>query len=197
VLSLITGPTQNILNETEFKNFARVDHTQDDTMILSIVRAAIGFVENETYNDTMPRQWLQCVPGGVSEIELDKGPIISIDEVKYYDDFDSTGELLTESTDFRVVDNYLIHESGYWDKKRARDGYQIKFTSGMFTSTSTNDQRLDTFKTAALKFAYWIYENREMYVAGVSESYAVNYDTDKIPPEISKLLRPNTRDLFL
>ena len=197
MLSLITGPTQNILNETDFKDFARIDYTQDDNMIVSILRTAIGWVENETYQDTMPRQWMQKLTGGVDEIELDRGPIQSIDEVKYYDDFDSTGTLLTESTDFRVVGSYLIHESGYWDKMRDKDGYQVKYTTGLFTNTSTDDLRLNIFKTAALRFANWIYENREMYVSSVSESYQVNYNVNDVPPELGRMLRPELRDIYL
>jgi hypothetical protein len=196
MLSLVTGPTMSILNEAEFKSFARVGTTQDDQMIISILKSSISWAENEVYIDTMPRQWLQKCSGGVDKIELLKSPVQSVDEVKYFDDFDSTGYLMTESTDFRVVDKYLIHESGHWDKQRDLDGYQIKYTTGLFTNTSTNDFRLEIFKTAALKCALWIYENREMYVTGINESFAVSYNTEKIPPEITRLLRPLIEDVI-
>lgn len=200
-LKLLVEPTVSILGITETKNFLKVEHTEDDDLIEDIIiPAAVSFVEEETYVDTSPRQWQQNQEGDVAQIELFKGPVISVDEIKYYDDFDSTGSLLTESTDFRIADQNLVHVDNYWDKQRPIDGYQIKYTTGLFTSanyTSSTDPRLSKFKKAALRFATWLYENREMYVVTVNESFSVNYNYNDVPPEIIRLLRPHMRDCFI
>jgi len=200
-LKLLTEPTVSILGITETKNFLKVEHTEDDDLIEDIIiPAAVSFVEEETYIDTSPRKWQQNQEGDVDQIELFKGPVISVDEIKYYDDFDSTGSLLTESTDFRIADQKLIHVDDYWDKQRPIDGYQIKYTTGLFTNanyTSSTDPRLSKFKKAALRFAAWLYENREMYIVTVNESFSVNYNYDNVPPEIIRLLRPHMRDCFM
>lgn len=200
-LKLLTEPTVSILGITETKSFLKVEHTEDDDLIEDIIiPAAVSFVEEETYIDTSPRQWQQNQPGDIKKIELLKGPVISVDEIKYYDDFDSSGALLTESTDFRIAGQYLIHKDDYWDKQRELDGYQIKYTTGLFTAstyTNSNDPRLAKFKKAALRFAAWLYENREMYVANVNEAFQVSYDYDNVPPEIIRLLRPHMRDCFM
>jgi uncharacterized phiE125 gp8 family phage protein len=200
-LKLLTEPTVSILGITETKNFLKVEHTEDDDLIEDIIiPAAVSFVEDETYIDTSPRQWQQNQEGDVEEIELFKGPVISVDEIKYYEDFDSTGSLLTESTDFRIAGQNLVHVDSFWDKQRKFDGYQIKYTTGLFTSgnyTSSTDPRLAKFKKAALRFASWLYENREMYVVTINESFSVSYNYDNVPPEIIRLLRPHMRDCFM
>lgn len=201
-LKLLTAPTISILGITATKNYLKVEHTEDDDLLNNIIiPAAVNFVEQETYIDTSPRQWQQDLTGDIDEIELFKGPINSVDEIKYYDDFDSTGKLLTESTDFRIAGQYLIHESGYWDKQRSRDGYQIKYSTGLFTAsnyTSSTDPRLGTFIDAALRFSAWIYENREMYVVQVNEAaFNVTYNYQDVPQDIIRLLRPHMRDCFM
>ena len=200
-MKLLTEPTISILGITETKNFLKVEHTEDDDLIEDIIiPAAVDFVENETYIDTSPRSWQQNQQGDVDKIELLKGPVTSIDEIKYYDDFDSTGSLLTESTDFRVAGQWLIHADDYWDKQRSKDGYQIKYTTGLFTAsnyTSSTDPRLASFKKAALKFSGWLYENRQMYVTQINESFSVNYDYEKVPQSIIKMLRPHMRSCFM
>lgn len=200
-MKLLTEPTVSILGITETKNFLKVEHTEDDDLIEDIIiPAAVSFVEDETYIDTSPRTWQQNQTGDVEKIELLKGPVISVDEIKYYDDFDSSGSLLTESTDFRIAGQHLVHEGAYWDKQRDLDGYQIKYTTGLFTSsnyTSSTDPRLSKFKKAALRFSAWLYENREMYVANVSEAFQVTYNYDDVPQEIIRLLRPHMRANFM
>lgn len=200
-LTLITEPTISILGITAVKNYLKVEHTEDDDLIEDyIIPAAVSFVEEETSIDTSPRQWRQDLEGDVDEIELFKGPVISVDEVKYFDDFDSTGKLYTESTDFRIAGQNLIHESDYWDKQRSGDGYQIKYTTGLFTAsnyTSSTDPRLSKFITAALRFSAWLYENREMYVAQINEAFQVTYNYTDVPQDIIRLLRPHMRDCFM
>jgi uncharacterized phiE125 gp8 family phage protein len=199
-MKLITEPTLSILGATETKNYLRVQHDTDNSLISDLVKVAVSYVEKETYLDIVPRQWQQNAEGGADKIELFKAPIISVDEVKKYTNFDSSGELMTESTDFRVVDNYLIHKSGYWSEAREIDGYVIKYTTGLFTGsnyTSSQDPRLADFKLAALKFCAWLYENREEYVVQVAENYSVSYDYNNIPQSITKILRPYTRGVFL
>lgn len=200
-LKLLIEPTHSILGITETKNYLKVEHTTDNDLIEDIIiPASIAFVENETYVDTSPRQWQQNEEGDVETMELDKGPIISIDEVKEYDDFESTGSLLTESTDFRVSDQELIHVDDYWDKQRRGDGYQIKYTTGLFTAsniTNSTDPRLSVFKNAALKFCAWLYENREMYISEINESFSVTYNYEEVPQTIIRLLRPYMRGCML
>lgn len=195
-LELITEPTLTILTTTETKNYLKVDHSVDDTLIADMIKASQSFIETETGIAVCPQTWQQFEEGGCETIELIKQPIISVDEIKYFDDFDEmTGSLLTVSIDFRLAGNILIHEDAYWEKQRAVDGYVIKYTAGLFTSsnyTSSTDPRLSTFKICALRFAAWLYENREMYITEINESFQIKYDQTRIPQEIIRMLRPHS-----
>lgn len=199
-LKLLTEPTLTILGITETKNYLKVETDVDDDLIEDLIDSSVAWIENETYIDTTPRQWQQNIEGGTKEIELYKGPVASIDEIKKFDDFESTGTLLTESTDFRISDQYLIHVDNYWEQQRSHDGYQIKYTTGLWTSstyTSSNDQRLKVFKSASLKMVGWLYENRELFVSQISEAFSITYNYEDVPQTVKRLLRPYTRGVFM
>lgn len=193
-LEIVTEPTLTILSSTETKNYLKVDHSTDDTLIADLIKSAQSFLETETGLAICPQTWRQLEVGGCDTIELIKQPVISVDEVKYFDDFEEmTGSLLTVSVDFRLAGNILIHEDAYWEQQRDMDGYKIKYTAGLFTSsnyTSSTDLRLSTFKICGLRFIAWLYENREMYCTEINESFSIKYDFNKIPQDIIRMLRP-------
>lgn len=194
IISVLMEPTLSILTTAETKNYLKVTDSTDDTLIADLIKTSQGFIETETGLSIVLQQVKQKQEGDCDVIELVKRPVISVDEVKYFDDFDeTTGTLLTESIDFRLVDNLLIHEDDYWIQQRAYDGYQIKYTVGLFTSsnyTSSTDNRLSTFKTCALRFVAWLYENREMYAVEINDSFQIKYDQTKVPQDIIRMLRP-------
>lgn len=185
-LTLLTASTQSILGITATKNYLKVEHTTDDTLINTLMATAVNVVENYTGLITSEQTWRQDEEGDSEYIELIKAPVKNILEVKYYDDFDSTGSLLTESTDFRVASQYLVHDDDYWDKQRPLDGYQIKYSVGMYTT----DPRMQNMEIAALAIVGFLYENREAYVSQVNETFSVTYDFSKTPAHILQLLRP-------
>lgn len=189
---LLINQTASIFTAGEFKSFARIGNTADDTLIVSgIIPAAHRWAEIALNRDVMSKQWQYTLEGGQDIIDLPRGPVISIDEVKYYDSFESTGQLLTESSDFRLAGDCLYHNDDYWDKMRGGDGYTIKYTAGMFTG-SEDSTIYNSIRIAMMKFAYWLYENREMYVSGYSEGFTVSYDKNSVPPEITAMLRGET-----
>ena len=116
-----------------------------------------------------------------------------MDRVVYYDDFDSTGKLLTESTDFRVAGQFLVHEDGHWDYQRPHDGYTINYT--VAGNWDANDKRLDTLKTAAMRLVGWLYENREEYVTQINEMFGTTYTYAQIPEGIKRLLNSISEDV--
>lgn len=190
-LKLLTASTISLLTSAETKNYLKVDHTVDDSLILEMIQAAQDYIENETGISLFTQTWQQLQDGDCEEIELFKEPVQTINSVTYYDDFDSTGTVLTENTDYRLVDKFLIHADEYFEKGRAIDGYNINFTVGKYTTTiSSASSEASTFKMAALKFCGWLYENREEYLIEVQEGINVKYDYTKIPQTIIRMLRP-------
>ena len=191
MLKLLTAATVSILGITATKNYLKVEHTQDDTLITQLIEASILFVENYTGFKTSPETWEQSETGGVNKVTLDLAPIDSINSVMEYDDFDSTGSLLTAST-FRRSGNDLIHVNGYWPKQRDVDGYVVNYTVGAWLAS---DRRIEALKTAALRCVGWLYENREEFVVNVQESFNVQYDFNSVPAGVKRLLNPFMRNV--
>ena len=192
IVNLLTATTISLLTTTETKNWLKVDHSVDDTLIGLLIKAAQGYIENETGITLFESTWEQKQVGGVEEIELLKEPTTQINSVTFYGDFDSTGTVLVSNTDYRLVEpKYLIPPNIVFDEGRPYDGYVINFVAGKYTSTvSTDDEFSASIKAAALKFVGWIYENREEYLSEVQEGLSVKYDYTKVPQTIVRMLRP-------
>lgn len=193
MMTLVTPATTSLLGLTETKNYIKVEHAADDDLIRDIIiPAAINNVENYCGYRTAVQVWKQYDPGGAAAIELYQAPINSIDSVTVYDSFDSTGTLLSATTDYRVVDNKLLSSDGYWDTKRDVDGYTIEYTVG---SWETGDPRLAAIKQAALRCVSWLYENRSEYLTSIQEAHALNFDFNAIPAGAKALLNPFSRNI--
>jgi uncharacterized phiE125 gp8 family phage protein len=192
LIKLLTAATTSILGITATKNYLKVEHSQDDTLITQMIEASILFVENYSGFKTSPETWEQYETGDVAKINLDLAPVDSINSITEYDDFDSTGSLLTASTDFRIAGNDLIHVDGYWPKRREVDGYVINYTVGTWLAS---DRRIEALKTAALRCVGWLYENREEFVVNVQESFNVQYDFNSVPAGVKRLLNPFMRNV--
>ena len=195
-LVLKTAPTLSLLTRTEAKNYLKIDSsvTADDTLIDDIIVTAQAFVQSQINECIVTQEWIQCQSGGCETIELVKSPIIGNPTVEYYSDFDTvTASTLTVSTDFRVVGDTIYNVDGYFDKYRDGDGYKISYTCGMFTAgnyTSSTNQNLKVLKTAMLRFAAWIYENREEYAGEISELDFTTKYMNNVPNGIKTMLMP-------
>jgi uncharacterized phiE125 gp8 family phage protein len=193
MLKLITPATTSILGITATKNYLKVEHTTDDSLLTDIIiPSAISAVEAFSGYRTAPQIWEQYEEGGVDKISLNEAPVSSVDSVTVYENFDSTGYLITVSTDFRIVDNDLYHADGYWDKMRSGDGYTIRYTVG---SWDDSDYRIAALSAAALRTAAWLYENREEFLVSVQESHMLNFDFSRIPAGAKVLLASFARNL--
>lgn len=190
-LKLLTSSIISLLTTTETKNYLKVDHTVDDSLIADIIQASTDYIENETGISLFTQTWEQLNDGDCEEIELFKEPVQSVNSVTYYENFDSTGTVLTENTDYRHIDKFLIHADNYFDKGRPVDGYTINYTVGRFTTTvSSTSVEASTYKLAALKMCGWLYENREEFLSEIQEGINVKYDYTKVPQTIVRMLRP-------
>lgn len=184
-LTLLEPATATILNTTATKQYLRVNDSTDDTLIVLMEKTAIGMVESWTGYATSPQQWRLDTPGDAENIELPISPVYSVDEIKEFASFTSTGSLLTAGTDYRVIGDTIVHSQGYWPEARAVDGYQIKFTSGVWES---GDSRLNNLYIAALRLVAWMYENREEFVTSQQENFIANIDVTKMPIGLKALL---------
>ena len=103
-LVLDTGPAEEPLELEEVKHHLRIDETDDDTLIESLITVARLNAESITRRALITQTWkyyLQDWPD-VEYIELPYPPLQSVSSVKYTD-YAGTVTTLTENTDY-VVD---------------------------------------------------------------------------------------------
>ena len=110
-LSLITAPTEAPITLAEAKLHLRVDSTDEDTLIESLIDAAVGACEHELGRALMPQVWevtLDAFPRATNgaAIELAMPPVRSVASVKYVRDSD--GAVVTVAGTDYTLDAALV-----------------------------------------------------------------------------------------
>lgn len=182
VAQLDTAPATEPLTTSEAKSHVRVDHTDDDTFIDSLITAVRVAVENETNRKMISQTWKIAYPHFHDPMILPFADLTSVSSITYYDQANAQQTL---STDVYEVDTQSmvgqIH-LGYaqvWPTTYLRhDAVEITYVVG-YADASSVPQPL---KQAMLLMLGHYYENRE--------SVAVGVNTMEIPMAYKHLLSP-------
>lgn len=186
-----TEPTNEPISLTELKNYLKIDYTTDDDLLNVLITTSRKQIENELGGlAIVKRSFTQKQTGGLDVIELLISPINSITSITYYEDFDSTGEVISSSL-YRRVNSNLYHKNYYWDIGRDGDGYVIVFNSGLVDDTANSALTAPkSIKNAILRICAYLYENRQDYAKNWSEgNWTINYDK-QTRNDINLLLMP-------
>jgi uncharacterized phiE125 gp8 family phage protein len=171
----------------EAKNYLKVDETTDDALIAQIIKTARKMIETHASLTFHQRTVTQKQTGGVEYIDALRLPANTVSSITFARDFDSTPETLDAST-YRLAGNRFYHESREFIQGRDADGYVITYTAGMVADATPSTLKSD-LKTAILRVAAFLYENRQEYATGWSEQgFSVNYDIMK--SEINRIINP-------
>ena len=184
-------PTHEPVSLEEAKNYLKVDYSTDDTLIENIIHAARKQIENELGAYLIVKRAVtQKQTGGVETIDLLRQPVNSITSVTYFEEFDSTGEVLA-ATDYRFHDGQLYHKDGYWKQGRAGNGYVIVYNAGLADDTGqAAENSPNTLRQAILRITAYLYENREEYVTQINEgNLSVTYNK-QLRNDVNLLLMP-------
>lgn len=169
-LKLLTAPTVEPVTVSEAKNFLRLDTSDDDTLIGTMIATARTAVENHTKRALITQTYeykldrLATIPGfwfinSQGEIDLPKVPIQSITSFKTYalDNTESTLSSAAYSLDGDGGRLYL--NAGYSWPTNMRDfaGVLITYVAG-YGDAATDVP--DAFKMAILKLVASMYNNR-------------------------------------
>lgn len=171
------GAAAEPITTAEAKAHLRVDHSNDDTYIDSLIIAATDYTEDVTSNSLIEKTydyWLDAFPVDDDEIiKIPNPPLISITSIKYFDDDDV--EQTWSSAEYVVDTDCAWHGHVYpgrtysWPTARDfRKSVHIEYVAGYESSTSpvTGDNVPMTLKQAMLiLIAHW-YENREQVIVG-------------------------------
>lgn len=118
-LKLLTAPTTEPVTTAQVKNQLRLDGTDQDTMISSLITAAREGVEKYLGRSLITQTWQVYFNDLLQEMQLPYPPYQSISHVKYYD---SDGVQQTLSTDYYQTD--LVSIPG-----RIKESYGYTFPS--------------------------------------------------------------------
>lgn len=177
-IKLITAPTVEPITLTEAKDHCRVDGTDDDTLITSLIVAAREYVEGYQNRALITQTWelvLDAWPDGDS-IELPLPPLQSVTSLKYKDS--AGAETAWAATNYIVdTDSYLgrlvLADDISWpsDELYPAGGIRIRFVAGYPPTGSGESIDYDAnvpqkIKQAMLLLVGHWYENREAVAAG-------------------------------
>ena len=182
--------TNEPLSLTEVKNNLKIDYSTDDDLLTGLIKSVRVQIETELGGvNIIRRNMIQKQTGGVEFIELLRQPVNSIASIVYFEDFDSTGETIT---DYRQVNNILYHRDTFFKVGRAADGYVITYNAGLIAdAVNANLSVPSNIKTAMQRVISYLYENRQQYASTYSEGgWSITYNKE-MRQEINLLLMPN------
>ena len=170
-LELVTPPAISPVTLAEAKAQMRVEHTDDDTLIQTLISAATAFVDVQgALGKAMITQtWGQWINPNPSTVALMAGPVQSVSAIKYYD---VDGILQTATlTDFDVFgtarNKTVSPKTGFsWPVTQQRsDAIKIEYVVGY--GDSVNDIP-DTVRHALMLLVSNWYENRSNELIGIA-----------------------------
>lgn len=161
--TVITGPATYPLTLAETKEFLRVDHNVEDSVVLSLIAAEVARMEAETGRALMSQtveQYFDCWPWGRT-IELDITPASSITSVKY---LDSAGAETTFSSGNYTTDllsikpRIVLNDNASWPSHGSfPNAVRVRYVAGYADAASVPA----ALKLAILHRIAFAYEHRE------------------------------------
>ena len=178
VFKLTSAPAVEIVTVDELKTFARIDGSDEDTLLLAFITSVREAIEAYTWRAMIEQSWRMSLDWWPSDVvELPRAPLISLDSVKT---IDADGTETTYSSDnyYVVTDaepGRIVLKNGVEtpsNDDRYNSGFRINFTCGY---GSTASYVPETIQTAIKLWATAVYETRAM--------------TAEPPPDVKPMLR--------
>lgn len=171
-IRLITAPAFEPVTLAEAKLHLRVDHTDDDTLITELIKAARVFVEKFTARALVEQTWELVIDAfPTNEILIPLPPLISVTSIKY-DDLDGAEQTLpgTEySVDTVSQPGWVVPVTTGWPSSvfNGINSVRIQYAAGYASANSPpTDNVPSSLKSAILLQIGNLYQNRESQVVG-------------------------------
>lgn len=168
MLKQLTTPDDMGITLQQAKDFLRVEYSEDDALIESMVKGATRVAQSFINQQISECQYVMALDEFEKEIKL-LSPVKTIDSVKYYD-ADNVLQTVNPSNYYLVdigLPNKLCFTTGFsipalYDRP---DAVQITFTSGM-------NNIADDIKAFIRIRVATLYQSREEYISNSSQNLA-------------------------
>lgn len=160
-LRLITAPAAEPVSVATAKAFLRVDGSDDDSLITSLIKSAREKGEELSRRAFITQTWEMTMdkwPADGSPLKLLRPPLISVTSVKYFDSDNVEHTWTDYVVDIASEPGAIIFTSLPSASLRESGAITIRFVAGYGAADTNVPERI---KTAVLALvAHW-YENRE------------------------------------
>lgn len=176
-LTVTTPPNQHPVTLDEAKTHLRIDHSDEDTLLDSLIAAATVWAEESIGRTFMARTWLQTRQRFGNWMELPRGPVSAVSSIQYIDSVlylanpggttvqspDGYYKVLTMSASeyYTALDGPIgavgLNLDGEWPSIASRtDAVRITFTTGY---SAVGDVPVP-IRQAILVLVQYLYEHR-------------------------------------
>jgi len=170
-LKEITPPPEQPITDVEIKLHLKVEETEDDPLITTLIAAATRHAEMFTRRAFVTQTWdmfFDEFPFARNSFLVPKSPLITLDSIKYLDPDDVLQTMPTADFTVDVGETVparvsLVQEVDRWpDTLAEANAVTVRFTAGY----GAKEDVPDTIKAAMkLMIGNW-YENRESVIVG-------------------------------
>lgn len=183
ILKLSSAPGAEPLSAAEAKAHLRVDHSDDDTYISTLIKAARHYIEQVTNRALITQTWIAYLDDFLPVIQLPKPELISVTGITYVDTDGTTQNLgtsiYTVDTDSLPGRVYEAYNQSWPTVRDIPKAVAITYTAG-YGAASTNVPE-PILQASKILVAHW-YENREPVIVGTIAS--------PVPLSVTHLLAP-------
>lgn len=171
-IKVSVAPTDLVVTVNELKAHLRVSHSDDDTYIQSLIKAATQFVEQYT-RQVLPETTFVAYYDYVSDLEITRYPISSITSIQYYDNSNSLQTIDSQYYETDLADFparvWFNKEYEVYDFRPA--GCLVTFVAG-YSDVADIDAGL---KQVIMMIAADMYDQRMNMVHGSSSKSVIDY----------------------
>lgn len=183
-VKITTQPANEPVSLEEAKEYCRIDHDDEDSLIDGLIVAARTYCEGIAQRSFVTKTYtayLDCWPY-MTRFELPYPPLLTVTSIKYYDDVDSAAATFS-SSNYQVdahsePGRIALKSSATWPSVSLRElnGVEIIYTAGYGDAEDVPD----TYKAAIKLYVGDLYENREAMTVGQGYVVIPNPDFDRL-----------------
>jgi uncharacterized phiE125 gp8 family phage protein len=164
-LTRTADPAADVVTDAEQKTHAKIDLTDDDTLVGLLNDTAIKYVEDRLQRGFVDQTWelsLDAFPESGCPIQLFRSPVSAIDSISY---IDTDGNSQTLATSKYVLDDKIepcevveAYQQTWPSTRDVRNAVTVTFTVGYGATAASTPE---IFKTIIKQYFNHLYEHRE------------------------------------